>query len=89
MGFKNMYSSMLKGKLRKLEFEGIETRWINSEAMLRIISSWKWCFKSKNIEINAINNPVLIVNITQEGINLIIENQKDPCFLYSTRASTY
>jgi len=59
MGTKKMTSDILKEKLRKLNFEGIETRWINNEAMLLITSFGKDFFNSNDLEINTINNPVL------------------------------
>lgn len=59
MGTKKIPSEILKDKLRKLEFEGIETRWINNEAMFQITSFGKDIFKSEEVEINTINNPVL------------------------------
>lgn len=59
MGTKNMPSEVLKDKLRKLEFNNIETRWINKEAMLQITSFGKDFVESKDLEINTINNPVL------------------------------
>ena len=59
MGTKNIPSDKLKQNLRKLEFDNIETRWINNEAMLQITSFGKDVFKSDDLEINTINNLVL------------------------------
>lgn len=59
MGSKKIPSEKLKKKLRTIQFDDIETRWINNEAMLQITSFGKDMFKSKDLEINTINNPVL------------------------------
>ncbi len=59
MGTKKMPSDSLKQNLRKLNFDNINTRWIDNEAMLQITSFGKNFFKSNDLEINTINNPVL------------------------------
>ena len=53
------------GKLRSLSFENVETKWINTEAMLMMTSFGKNIYintgsgKNNEIEINTIINPVL------------------------------
>jgi spermidine synthase len=59
MGSKKLPSEIIKKQLQSLEYNDIETRWINNEAMLQITSFGKGIFKSSDLEINTINNPVL------------------------------
>lgn len=56
----NISSKLLKEQLQNINFNNIDTRWINKEAMLLITSFGKDFFKPKDtIEINKIHNPVL------------------------------
>ncbi len=62
LGTKNkaLSSKNLKTKLQKLEFEKIETRWINTEAMQLITSFGKEFHNTQDaVEVNKIHNPVL------------------------------
>ncbi|MCK5825094.1 MAG: polyamine aminopropyltransferase [Ichthyobacteriaceae bacterium] len=59
IGSKHLTSDKLKSKLRKINFDNIETRWINNEAMLLITSFGKDFIELETQDINTINNPVL------------------------------
>jgi len=62
LGTKNeeISSKNLKIKLQKLEFEKIETRWINTEAMQLLTSFGKEFHNTQDtVEVNKIHNPVL------------------------------
>ncbi len=61
MGAKEISKSRLKEKLQELDFEGVETRWINKDAMTLITSFGKAAFPeaTDSVEINKIHNPVL------------------------------
>lgn len=49
----------LKAKSRNLQFEGIDTRWLNNEAMLLMTSFGKDLVDVEGVEVNTISNPVL------------------------------
>lgn len=58
----NTSTSQLKTVLRQLEFNGLETKWINKEAMLLLTSFGKdavFEIPDTNLEVNQIHNPVL------------------------------
>jgi spermidine synthase len=60
-GAKSLSKTRFKHALQQLDFEGIDTRWINHEAMT-LITSFGKDFSldlSDSIEINTIHNPVL------------------------------
>lgn len=61
LGAKNISKENLKKELISLQFQSIETKWINNEAMSLISSFGKDYFKadSSSIEVNEIHNPVL------------------------------
>lgn len=61
LGAKSSGKMQLKKALQSLKFEGIETRWINHEAMTLVTSFGKRVFPDdeKPVEINQIHNPVL------------------------------
>ena len=61
LGAKSGEKMQLKKALQSLKFEGIETRWINHEAMTLVTSFGKRVFPDdeKPVEINQIHNPVL------------------------------
>ena len=61
LGAKRGKKMQLKKALQSLKFEGIETRWINHEAMTLVTSFGKRVFPDdeKPVEINQIHNPVL------------------------------
>lgn len=61
LGAKNISSKNLKAELQSLEFESIETKWINNEAMSLLTSFGKDFFKKDctEIKVNEIHNPVL------------------------------
>lgn len=61
LGAKNISSQNIKKELKKLDFEGIETQWINNDAMSLITSFGKDFFSkdSTEVEVNRIHNPVL------------------------------
>ena len=61
LGAKSGGKMQLKKALQSLKFEGIETRWINHEAMTLVTSFGKRVFPDdeKPEEINQIHNPVL------------------------------
>lgn len=61
IGAKDITSDNLKKELLKLEFEGVETEWINHEAMGLLTSFGKDFFNkdSIDIEVNRVHNPVL------------------------------
>lgn len=61
LGVKTEQDLDVKAKIQRLDFEGIETRWINQEAMQLITSFGKNIFpvESDSVEINRIHDPVL------------------------------
>ena len=61
LGAKNISSENLKTELLNLEFDSMDTKWINGEAMSLLTSFGKDFFKqdSSTIEVNEIHNPVL------------------------------
>lgn len=61
LGAKNITKENLKKELVKLDFDHIETKWINHEAMLLLTSFGKDYFRKDSvvIEVNEIHNPVL------------------------------
>jgi len=61
LGAKNISTQNLKAELTSLEFESVDTRWINNEAMSLITSFGKNYFNkdSSIVEVNEIHNPVL------------------------------
>jgi spermidine synthase len=61
LGAKNIDSDNLKKELKSLDFENIETNWINNDAMQLVTSFGKDYFNKDSIEIevNEIHNPVL------------------------------
>ena len=61
LGIKDESKENLKGRLQALEFPGIETEWINNEAMTLMTSFGKNVFPDddKPVEVNNIHNPVL------------------------------
>ena len=58
-GSKSLTSEQFLTALRKLDFDNIETRWINREAMQLATSFGKDVFEPGIPEINTIHNPVL------------------------------
>lgn len=61
LGAKNISSKNMKAELKRLEFDSMDTQWINNEAMSLLTSFGKDYFKkdSSEIEVNEIHNPVL------------------------------
>lgn len=60
LGSKSIPKLQLKAKLLKIDFNNIETRWINNEAMNLILSFGKPIFSEKSeIEVNTLINPRL------------------------------
>ncbi|MCH8012148.1 MAG: polyamine aminopropyltransferase [Candidatus Marinimicrobia bacterium] len=60
LGSKSIPKLQLKAKLLKIDFNNIETRWINNEAMNLILSFGKPIFSDKSeIEVNTLINPRL------------------------------
>lgn len=61
MGVKEGSKEMTKTALKSLRFEGVQTEWINQEAMTLMTSFGKKVFPDddKPVEINRIHNPVL------------------------------
>ena len=63
LGAKNTSKKVLKDQLKKLEFNNIDTKWINNEAMSLLTSFGKDSFfnqkKIDSTEINKIHNPIL------------------------------
>jgi len=65
LGVKNMQDTLpksdLKNMLLRLQFDSLETKWLNNEAMALITSFGKdiYAYKVKEPEINTIQNPVL------------------------------
>lgn len=61
LGVKGMSKEILKPALQNLQFDDIETRWVNHKAMTHITSFGKDVFgqDTSKIEVNRIHNPVL------------------------------
>jgi spermidine synthase len=59
IGAKNQRKESLKPALQSLQFNEIEKRWINNEAMLLMTSFGNDLVLSDSIEVNSIHNPVL------------------------------
>ncbi|MCP4442816.1 MAG: polyamine aminopropyltransferase [Aureispira sp.] len=61
IGAKSIPKDTLKPLLRQMTFDGMETRWINNDAMSHITSFGKSLVKldTAKIEVNRIHNPVL------------------------------
>ena len=59
IGSKHLASSEMKNKLHNASLEGMETRWLNPEAMLLLTSFGKDFFELDSVEINTTYNPVL------------------------------
>ena len=60
MGAKSTDNESMLMQLRSLEFNDIETRWINNEAMQLMTSFGKNNFlKDSTVQVNMIHNPVL------------------------------
>jgi spermidine synthase len=59
IGTKSIPKETLKPILKSMKFEGIETRWINHDAMQLITSFGKDLIKTDSTQVNTIHNPVL------------------------------
>jgi len=61
LGAKHIPQDSLKKRLHSLEFDGIDTRWLNHEAMLHISSFGKSMTKldTSKIQVNRIHDPIL------------------------------
>lgn len=59
IGSKALTTMQLKERCSQLEFENIETRWINNEAMRMMMSFGKPYTITDSIEINSLKNPVI------------------------------
>ena len=68
MGSKYLKSKQIKERLLKESFDGIETRWINNEAMHLITSFGKDIMEYDAPEINTISKPVLFKYYSDENI---------------------
>jgi len=58
MASSNMLTEEMKNKLVNSKID-VDTKWINEEALMQITSFGKQFVKTKNVQINTINNPVL------------------------------
>jgi len=59
IGSKTLSAVQLKERCSQLEFDNIETRWINNEAMRMMMSFGKPYMITDSIEINSLKNPVI------------------------------
>ena len=61
VGSKTLLGEEMKKRMVQMDFEGIETRWINKEAMSLITSFGKdfTIVKDEDVEVNTVHNPVL------------------------------
>ena len=59
LGSKRLPPDMLKTNLQELEFNKVETRWLNTDAMKLMTSFGKDVFEEGEVEVNSIHNPVL------------------------------
>ncbi len=59
IGSKTLSAAQLKERCSQLEFDDIETRWINNEAMRMMMSFGKPYMITDSIEINSLKNPVI------------------------------
>ncbi len=59
IGAKAGVGTDLEGDLKRLDFEDIQTQWLNNEAMQMMLSFGKAYFTSGNVSVNTIKNPVI------------------------------
>lgn len=59
IGAKSGARTDLIGDLKGLNFEDVETQWLNNEAMQMMLSFGKAYFTSGNVSVNTIKNPVI------------------------------